>query len=335
MAWITARAQKYDKQRKEKNLKDLDFLTASQRAKRICHSWKEADTYLRMHIRRADDREKRGERYVMVLDVEEPSAKEFSWHERELRMDGVGKAEIDGRWRKRKSMKGNSDRVGTEMRTVHYWRHREEDREFGIANATVAAFSISAADDYKGENTFAVHCGNVIGNGRPKMPPSLLQLLQHPAAIFVNCEQYGDVDNILTSFFPGKQEGIKIIDAEQFFLDAWGPHWNGINKDGTAKSTNGVLNIVEAAFPGFTFQKDPRVTMSNWLAPRFTPLQTKYTLEDVEFIKRAVAEAIRKKENMVESLFFVFPIGRLATGQRRKLRQNSDSRDAISETRAG
>ena len=167
--WMRKEIQKYEKRRNEANREDMQFMTATRRAFKVCHNWKQVDTYLRVHIRKANEAEKAGERYLMVLDVEEPRSKKFSWHERQLVYDGVKKEEIEERWRKRESMKGNDDRKGAGRKSANYWRHQREDREFGMSNGRVAAFSLAAVDDEQGDNTFSVHCGNVIGKGEPRM----------------------------------------------------------------------------------------------------------------------------------------------------------------------
>ena len=212
----------------------------------------------------------------------------FSWHEKELEKDGVKREEIERRWKKRESLKKGSDRKGAARKVSGYWRHREEDLLEGIANGTVAAISIAAAEDESGEDTFAIHCGNVINNGKPEMPPSFLSLIQNPACVLLNVGQHEDLDAVISSFFKTEIIGIKYIDAQDFFLKAWGENWNGKDKTGKYRSTNGVLNIIEHANPGYTMLKQPHITNSNWLAPRWTLEQIRYVLEDTEFLSQEV-----------------------------------------------
>ena len=79
-------------------------------------------------------------------------------------------------------MKG-SDRKGADRKVSGFWRHKEEDRLDRIADVTVGAFAIAAAEDEDGTDTFAVHVGNLFGRDKIEIPPALLKLLCHRAVV--------------------------------------------------------------------------------------------------------------------------------------------------------
>ena len=130
----------------------------------------------------------------------------------------MSKEEIEERWRNRELMMRGSDRKGADRKVSGFWRHKEEDRLDGIANATVGAYAIAAAEDEEGTDTFAVHVGNVVGRDRTEMPPALLKLLCHPAVVWINVGQYEDINAMITTFYDDPQFKkdlcrIKYIDA--------------------------------------------------------------------------------------------------------------------------
>ena len=252
---INKLAKKYQDRRKRNPLVDMEFLTITQRKARICHKASDVDRWLQRHLKVADKKHEKGERHVVVLDVEE--AQNLSWHERELKLDGVSEEELRERRRTAQSLKGETDRKKAASKVAYFWEHRKQDREKAICKSSVAAFAIAVAGDDDGELTFGVHCGNVIGQGRPQMPPTFCEFLQHPAVVFVNVGQREDLEGVINSFIKKRIEKVKYVDGEDFFLDAWGQHWNGMDDNGQWKSCNGVLNIVEHAFPGKTFYKCP------------------------------------------------------------------------------
>ena len=97
MHWVEKDAKKYEKRRSEQNRKDMQFLTAERREQKICYNAKQVDAAIQRHLVEADRSHAKGERYVMVLDVEEPLLKKFSWLLRELELGGASN-EIEKRW---------------------------------------------------------------------------------------------------------------------------------------------------------------------------------------------------------------------------------------------
>ena len=314
--WLKKEVAQYDQRRWEGKRVDMTYLTAQQREAHICHTWREAEVFIQRHLAKADA--KGDSKYVLVVDTEEPPAQggqQFSWHESELVRKGVKREEIEERWRKRESLKKGSDRKGAD---------REEDRLDGIANATVGAFSIAAADDEEGRDTFAVHIFNLLGKNRVELPSSLLKLMSHRNVILVNVSQYDDIDAIVTTFYEDAQYrkevlDIEFIEAQDLFLKAWGEDWNGLDKDGKTRSTNGLLNILEHANPGFTMQKHPTTINSDWLAPTWSTAQKKYVLEEVEFLSRAVRTVLKTEgPSFLDSLVCSFPLRKLGESAKKK-----------------
>ena len=86
-----------DKRRKD-NKPDLVYLNQHKRAEHIVRTTKDMDYFLRHDIREAD-RVKKGEHYFMVLDVEFSNTDKYFWHERDLRVKGVGENKVEERKR--------------------------------------------------------------------------------------------------------------------------------------------------------------------------------------------------------------------------------------------
>ena len=323
--WLKKEVAKYDQRRRDDIRAEMTYLTAQQRERHICNTWDQTNSFILRHLAKADAKVN-DDKYVLVLDVEEPPSqknRKFSWHERELVKQGAKKEEIEERWRNRESMKKGNDRKGAERKVVGYWRHREEDRLDGIADAAVGAFAIAAAEDEDGANTFAVHVGNLVGKNKIEMPPALLKLLCHRAVVWVNVGQYEDINAMVTTFYDDiqfKSEvcSIKYIDAQDFFLKTWGDGWNGSDKDGKIRSTNGILNILEKANEGFTMLKHPMTTNSNWLAPMWSIAQKRYVLEDVEFLSLVVRGILlNEEESFLHSLIYPFPERKLGESSKK------------------
>ena len=338
--WLKKAVVRYDQRRNEDKRNDMAYLTAQQREKHICNTREQTDSFLQTHLAKADAKSS-DEYYVLVLDIEKPPNqrnREFSWHERELVRQGVTKAEIEERWRNRESVKRGSDRKGAARKVSGYWRHREEDRLDGIADATVAAFAIAAAEDEDGTNTFAVHVGNVVGRNKTEMPPALLQLLCHRAVVWINVNQYDDIGAMATTFYDDPKFrndlcNIKYVEAEQLFLKTWGEGWNGKDKDGKLRPTNGVLNILEHANKGFTMLKHPMTTNSNWLAPKWSIAQKRYTLEDVEFLSLAVRGVLLHEEKQfLRQLIYCFPERKLGESAKKGPYYGPTSIDSSKQT---
>ena len=322
--WLQKEKSKYKLRREDDKRVDMTYLTSQQREKHICHTWEGTDSYIQRHLAKADAKQG-DEKYVLIIDTEETlmqNGRRFNCHERELLRKGAKKEEIDGRWRNSVSLRKGSDRKGADRRVSGYWRHREEDRLDGITNATVAAISIASADDKAGLDTFAIHIGNLLGKNKVEIPPSFLKLVSHHAVVLVNVGEYEDINAFVTTFYDDiiyKKEvsNIKYIDAQEFFLKTWGEGWNGKDKDGKSRSTNGILNILEYANPGFTMLKEPETTNSNWLTSRWSIVQTRYVLEDVQFLSLAVGRVLAEEgDSFMDSLIYRFPerkLGKSAT----------------------
>ena len=67
--WLKKASDKYEKRREEDRRVDMTYLTVQQREEHICYTWKQADSYIRRHLAKADAK-KNDEKYVLVLDIE-------------------------------------------------------------------------------------------------------------------------------------------------------------------------------------------------------------------------------------------------------------------------
>ena len=180
------------------------------------------------------------------------------------------------------------------MKVANYWTFRQEEWDNGICAGSVAAIAMASVYDQVGEFAFSAHISRIVeeNEGNPEMTPLLKRLLTHPAVTFINVEQHGDIDDLIRSFYREQIDGISFIEVEEFFAQHWGPNWNGRDASGNLKSTTGVLNIIEHAFKGYTYFKNPSITMSDWLSTRWSNAQKRYTLEDVFFLAKAIGQAL-------------------------------------------
>ena len=120
---------------------------------------------------------------------------------------------------------------------------------------------MSAVDD-GGENSFAINYLAMASNSRdglPAFPPSFEQLLKHQNVCFINIEAYAGINGIVKSFFRSPVDGISFVEAAHFFELVWGREWAG----GQPNQTPSLLSVIERAFPGFTMNKNPRLTCSD------------------------------------------------------------------------
>ena len=146
------------------------------------------------------------------------------------------------------------------------------------------------------------------------------ELVECEATIIFNVSVYDDVDDVIRSFLRRRTNKIKIVDAKAFFIAAWGPDWNGYKDNGQPKSTDGLLNIIEFAFPGKTQYKPPTITNSNWMKKYWSPRQSRYSLEDVVFITRAGrAELKQMPTHLLDAIIYLFPFRELGVKEQESL----------------
>ena len=267
MGWQDKAIAKYFERRRANPKQDLIFLTPHEREKHICHNAKDFNLYLSKHLAAAEQAKKEGRPYFLVMDVEMAPDTNFGWHKKELRLRGVSEAELSERTHNRDLLRERGEWRKPHLKVAKYWECRDEELKTALSKGSVASIALSAADDRNGDIAVAAHCCNIIYhdyNGFPQMPPLLETLLVHPSVRLVNVAQWDDVDDVIKSFYREKVSGIRFIDAEDFFLAAWGSEWNGRDEKGKPRSTTGVLNIVEKAYPGRTFFKNPKITTSDW-----------------------------------------------------------------------
>ena len=314
MAWVKAKVDKFFKRRKENPKKDMVFLTPQLRARRICNDANSANSFLSTLYSKAERYHQQEKRLFIVLDVEIAQDQGFSWHEKELRLNGVKREEMERRKANHGLCLESSDRKKPAAKVFKYWDHKKEDWQEGIADGAVAAISMAAVSDYEGDDVFSINCVSVVAenNGQPRMPPKLESLLSHPAAYFINVNQYDDLDKIIGSFFRCQIDGIKFVEAGDFFASAWDESWRYAS----------VLNIVEHAFIGSTYFKSPALTMSNWATKNWSPAQQRYALEDVFFLARAINLAMDSvKDSTIKRLIYDFPDKSLGVKERNRLNE--------------
>ena len=313
MSWLNKKVTDFHERRRKFPKTDLIYLTPQKREAHICNGNAGLNFFLQQHLKAANRCEKTGKDYMIVMDVELMPSKKFSWHAVELKKKGVKEQEIEARWRHLELLRGTPERKKPHLKIANYWENRREERRDAICRGAVASFAMAAADDVDGDLTFAAHCSNIIneGGGIPMMPAALRELLTHPSVIFINVNQYDDLDNLLSSFYTWEVGPLKYLEAESFFLEMWGPEWNG-REGGKPRPTTGLINIVEKGKPGFTMYKNPKTTTSDWEQNPWSPAQKRYALEDVQFLASVIGDARRNGDRKWSGQTFLFPDRRLS-----------------------
>lgn len=109
MSWLNKQIDEFFEKRKIDKKTDKVFLTPHKRDKHIVNTPSEMDWFLQQYIAAADDYQKNGRRYFVVVDVEASSKKAHYWHEKELRRSGESGKEIEDRKRVMSQLRGRSE----------------------------------------------------------------------------------------------------------------------------------------------------------------------------------------------------------------------------------
>ena len=95
--------------------------------------------------------------------------------------------------------------------------------------------------------------------------------------------------------------------------------WN--NRESLRKGSDrkGILNILEHGNPGYTMLKHPFTKYSDRLAPKWTPAQKRYALEDVEFLSQVVQGVLLTEGNgFIDSQVYYFPLRKTGLSAKNK-----------------
>ena len=121
MSWLQTKIKQFHDRRRNDPRTDLEFLNKNKREERICHTREKSKFFLSKHLHAADrcGREKR--KYLIVMDVEMAPDKKFSWHEQELREDGISEDKIRDRLSNIELIRERGERKRQHMKVARYW----------------------------------------------------------------------------------------------------------------------------------------------------------------------------------------------------------------------
>ena len=306
------KTKKYLERRKLNPKDDMAFpATSEEMQKRVCYTEEEVDRAVEIHLQKADAEGERNGAYWIVLDNENyvmdrscarrndlPSF--WSWHEQSLIANGASREEMERRKEQQKNLRSSWSKLSQAEKAAGFWTWRERMKEVGVVPGSVMGFSVAAVDDYEGEHIFAVHCKRLIDGeygGKPRMPESIKRLLTHPFVRVINVGVYGDLEELINSFFL-EEESLDVwcVEAVDFFRAAWEEE-----EDWLAS----LLDIVERANPGKTIKKNPSITLSHWWEFIWHLNQIHYILSDTFFLAQAIARVFdqRLKFNIHEFMY--------------------------------
>ena len=273
MSWISKLVKKYEEHRFKNPKRDMEFKTEREREKHFCNTKEESEYFLSRLITMANQAKAEGRKFF-IQDAKMSSDPKFDWTEEEMKAKGASKRDI-GERKEFDQMTQGSRAKRPYMKVARYWENRKEDWASGLCGGKVAVISIAALDDKKEDYVCCLHCGNLTkeNKGIPNLSPLFWELAENEAKCFFNVLMYEDLDAVIRSFLRQRTDKIKFVEADPFFQAAWGPNWNGFDENGNPRPTNGLLPILEHAFPGWTQDKHPRITNSDWMKMRLSHRQ--------------------------------------------------------------
>jgi hypothetical protein len=290
--------RRQENERAASNKSDYIFLTAEQRRTRVAKTTEECDFFLKKYVALLDSAHEKGEKVGISLDIEcdyvLPGHKPFRradphfWAK--YLFPGVSRDKLTKRKEENKNIKKAYDKLkeaaiddDKELKDL-YWRRNSNLLSSGLPQSNVMAIQLASTGDPEGDLVFAIDVSELIkaNRGRVKLPDLMETVLSHPAVIFVNANQFEDLDAVVNQFYGGRQLSIRYVEAHQFFKKAWGPNWNGVGKTGGPKSSSGVRQVFEYGFKeeNLTWFKNVRCTCSHWWAKEWSDEQIHYGLMD-------------------------------------------------------
>ena len=305
----------YNEKRKKEKKEDMNFPANSDELQRhIVDTEAKLKEFVDRYVRFADKMMKTRNACFVVLDVEGytvdrrltslPMPAQWSWHEQWLKQGGISPGELERRKEVQLMMRKEWAKLSLSERVEQFWSRRLDMKIQGILPGDVMGISVAAVDDYSGDLSFAINCRAFVDKeygGRPKLPEFFWRFLSHQAIAVINVGAYGDIENLVNSFWSEDmvRPAINYIEASVFFREAWSER---------GQPDRGLLSIVEEAFPGKTFFKSPAVTLSHWWEMSWKSFQIKYILNDVFFLAMAITQELERGLSFdVNDVVFFFP----------------------------
>jgi hypothetical protein len=232
------------KRREETGKTDYVFLTQEKRRTRVCKTDLQCEFFLNKYLTLLNHTHKKGQKLAISLDVEGDAGREGqsqNLHYWARNLIGKSKAEIQSRkknnadidktFKKLIKMSVDDDHGAAQL----HWRWMEERRTVGVPHCDILAIQMACSADPKGDLVFTIQVKELIEEsykGQVKLPATMKAVLTHPAAIFVNVNQYEDIAKLIEMFYGGKLEGVRYVEMGNLCLAAWGPNWNGFDPSG-------------------------------------------------------------------------------------------------------
>jgi hypothetical protein len=91
----------------------------------------------------------------------------------------------------------------------------------------------------------------------------------------------------------GKSPNFKYVEAQDLFELHLGPNWAEDDPDNVTGSTTGVMHVFHYMFPGYMWNKDPKITESEWWR-KLMDAQKAYMIMDVHSMALCMREARTK-----------------------------------------
>ena len=173
---------------------DMEFVDVRGCNQHIVQTADDFKGFLNRHIEAADEAKRKDHFYWICMDVESAQDPGFCWQERMMKAQGVGKKELESRWREKLHLDTTSERKQAHKKVAYYWKNREEEHKQAFFEGKAAAISISTVDDEKGDNTVAAQCVNIVEHdykGKLRMPRLLKRLLCYSSSRAKTAEMDG------------------------------------------------------------------------------------------------------------------------------------------------
>jgi hypothetical protein len=235
--------QRQQEHRAKSGRTDYVFLDPERRRERILKTTKECEVFLAKYLTRLDKAYSLGEKVEISLDTEDdyvspsyrPCRKTDPHYWVKNLMQGVSHAKLDARKKenegidktyKRMLNEAVDDKEGTKS---IYWQWRSARHSTGLPKCSVMAIQLACTGDKDGDLVCAIHVSNLIkdNKGSVKLPEMMRSVLTHPAAIFVNANQFEDLEAVISQFYPGKELSIHYVEMHEFLQKVFGQGWNG------------------------------------------------------------------------------------------------------------